>query len=211
LERLKVDLTLGVDVDREFVGQGDFDHVVLATGSTPAPEPFLSDGSVPLLDTGGAMSLVRRTDIGSVLVHDLLGTDEAAVVLEQLAAAGKRIYATTPLPTTGAFLGWTHLADHVQRLVERGVRIAERTDVVEIRDGQVTLRAQLDGTETRRVVDAVVLAQPRLAETALRADLLDMTGIEIHVVGDAEAPRSALHAFLSAENLARILDVPVPG
>lgn len=205
LETLKVELSLGVEVDREFVAQGRYDQIVLATGSTPAPSLIPTDGSVPVLATEEAMALVARGGLGTVVVHDVLGTDEATVVLEQVASVSREVHATTPLPVTGAFLGWTHLADHVQRLAASGVAIAERTDITGIRDGRVSMRDQLSGDENSYAAEAVVLAQPRLAETSLQRTLADLPGTQVYVVGDAEAPRSAWHAFLSAENLARTI------
>ena len=143
-------------------------------------------------------------DKGYARVVDIAGNDESAVVTEQLAQAGHTVCVATPLPTVGAFLGWTHLADYVPRLLELGCEIEERTAVTSIADGQVSTQSLLGGAMRTRAFDGLVLLQPRIANTALEAPLRTRK-LDVHLVGDAQAPRDAATAFVQGEMLGRSL------
>lgn len=204
LDVLGVERRLHTDVNDAFLAAGEFEAIVLATGSRPSPIAFTSDDSVPLFQPETAFTLWGGRAGRRVLVLDFAGNDEAAVVTEQLAAAGLQVTIATPLPVVGAFLGWTHTSDHVPRLIGLGCTIEERTAVTGIADGRITTRSLLDGTERQRPFDAIVVVQPRLAETTLEA-AARASGRTVHLVGDAQAPRDAMAAFVQGEMLGRKL------
>jgi 2,4-dienoyl-CoA reductase-like NADH-dependent reductase (Old Yellow Enzyme family)/thioredoxin reductase len=204
LVNMDVEVRLGTEVDEEFLKRETFDALVLATGSQPNDLPFPTDGSVPWYSTEAAMSLVQIAAPAEVLVLDSLGSDEVSVVIEQLAAVGHAVTVVTPLPTVGTFLGWTHAADNVQRLLGLGCRIAERTTIIEVKGGTVTIQNQLTEVQEARQFDHIVVAQPRLANDSLRGLASSMVR-EVHVIGDALAPRDAMTAFLNGEDAGRAI------
>jgi 2,4-dienoyl-CoA reductase-like NADH-dependent reductase (Old Yellow Enzyme family)/thioredoxin reductase len=203
LESLGVQLNLNTDVDAAFLEQHPTDVVVLATGSSPAPLGVANDGTVPVHAPEDLPALCDAPP-AKLLVVDIAGNDESAVVTEQLAQAGHAVCVATPLPTVGAFLGWTHLADHVPRLLELGCEILERTAVTAIADGQVSTQSLLGGATRTRAFDGLVLLQTRIANTAVEAPLRARK-LEVHLVGDAQAPRDAAAAFVHGETLGRDL------
>jgi 2,4-dienoyl-CoA reductase-like NADH-dependent reductase (Old Yellow Enzyme family) len=203
LARLGVDVRTGVAIDQ--AGLAGYDAVILATGSTPRPVPFPTDGSIPVLSTeqGTAPGIadVLAAPPRAVMVVDQLGTDEAAVVIEQLAAAGTAV-TVAAAGTLGAFMGYTHLVDHIPRLFGLGCTLEERVEVLGIAGGMVRTRGRLGGPDRVRTFDAVVLAAPRVAEVSL-VRAARRAGVEVQLAGDCESPRDALFAFLTGNDAGR--------
>ena len=63
-----------------------------------------------------------------------------------------------------------------------------------------TVRSLLDGGEERVAADALVLATANVAETTLAEELAD-SGLELHIIGDALAPRRAHTATYEGRKL----------
>jgi 2,4-dienoyl-CoA reductase-like NADH-dependent reductase (Old Yellow Enzyme family) len=187
LHILEVGVRLETEIDDAFLRHGDFEAIVLATGSVPAPTPFEVDGSVPVLTTEEAMAWLESGNSTRVLVHDALGTEEVAVVIEQLAASQIGVTLTTPM-VLGVFFGWTHAGDHLMRLLDLGVMIEERTDLIEIKRREVLTLNQLSQAEQARRFDAVVLGQSRRPELSLLSSARRACE-DVYVIGDAESPR----------------------
>jgi 2,4-dienoyl-CoA reductase-like NADH-dependent reductase (Old Yellow Enzyme family) len=207
LEILGVEVRVRTEITEEALERASHDAIILATGSQPSPAPFPSDGSVPVLATEEAGRLVASRPTGRVIVDDRLGTDEAAVVIEQLATAGVAVVAATPHAQTGVHLGWTHHLDHVPRLLRLGCRIEERTDLVAVEDGGARMRNQLTGGERWEAADAIVVVQHRLPDASLRTAARHVCD-SVYLIGDASAPRNAMVAFLEADTAARALSRP---
>jgi 2,4-dienoyl-CoA reductase-like NADH-dependent reductase (Old Yellow Enzyme family) len=201
---LDLEIALNTEVDRELLERGAFDSIILATGSVAPPPAFATDGSIPIYSTDEAMSLVDRASGYRVLVHDLLGTEEAAGVTEQLVAAGLAVTATTPLPATGMFMGFTHNADHIQRLLGSGVSVEERAELVQVANGTANLLSHFTGAIRSIEVDGIVLAQLRQPDLALEHVVHEICD-DVHHVGDANAPRNAFTAFLEGDMAGRKL------
>jgi 2,4-dienoyl-CoA reductase-like NADH-dependent reductase (Old Yellow Enzyme family) len=204
LEILGVDVQMATEVDEHYLQNADMDGIVLATGSCAAPLPFGTDESVPVLRTEEAMALIGSGAASTVLVHDVLGNEEAAVVYEQLAAAGIAVTVTTPNAVVGVHIGHTHAVDHVERLLRLGCVIHERTDLVGVAKGLVVTRNRLTGNQHGRHFDVVVMASQRLPELSLQ-NVARRLCRDVRVIGDASAPRTAMHAFREGDNIGRAL------
>jgi 2,4-dienoyl-CoA reductase-like NADH-dependent reductase (Old Yellow Enzyme family) len=203
LGHLGVDVRLNVTADATLFRTLAPDAIVLATGSTPSTPSFATDGSVPLLSTDEAMTLIGREPDGKgVLVYDRHSGDEAAVVVEQLAARGYEVTVVTP-GSLGASMGYTHVLDHIPRLLGMGCHIEERTEIASIASGGVETRNLLSGaTETRRF-DHVVLADTRVADDSLESAARQFTA-DIRMAGDALAPRDAMLAIFTGNEAGRL-------
>ena len=194
-ETLGVDVRLDTPVDAGLVAEIHPDAVVLATGATTDARKFLadySDGSVRPLTIDEAMTIeaAGRT----VVVLDHLGTPDVYTAAERLAVAAATVTVVTPMPTVASYVGFTHLKDLLQRLHRAGIRQLTTTALTEITDGQVVLTHVHSKEVTAITADYLVTGVPGTPNLDLQADL-DAAGIRTLVVGDASAPRSALHAF----------------
>lgn len=205
LALLDVDIRLGSTIDEHVLATLGADALVIATGSRPGPTPFDVDGTIPVLTTDEALDAMDREPLGNVVVYDVLENEEAAVTYEQLLTRCESVTVITPAPQIGRYLGHTHAADHVERLVAQGCRIEERTTIRSITGGKVESRSELTGDRSwRSDVDAVVLAAHRQPATGLvRAARTRVD--RVMVIGDAYAPRSALQAFREGDNAGRSL------
>ncbi|MGV3768542.1 MAG: FAD-dependent oxidoreductase [Sphingobium phenoxybenzoativorans] len=204
LELLGVEMRLGTEVNAAVLESEKFDSVILATGSKPAEHRLDTDGSVPVLSTDEAMEALSDAQFTNVIVHDVLGSEEIAVVVEQFAAAGVKVTTTTPNPSVGQFLGWTHMGDHVPRLLALGCAIEERTMVTGIADGCVMTVDQLSAQKKTRPFDALIWGHSRLPDVSLEDAARRVCG-DVHVIGDANAPRDAMLAFLQGETAGRAI------
>jgi len=195
LELLKVDVRLETEVDTGFITAVNPDVVVLATGATTDVGAFMSgigDGSVAALSIDEAMT----ADVSGkqVVVLDHLGVPDVYTAAERLASTGATVTVLTPLPTIATYVGFTHIKELHQRLYAAGVRPVTNTSLTTIGDGQV-IATHVHSREVVRIpADIVVTGVPASPNLLLTAEL-DRLGVRTLVVGDASAPRSAMHAF----------------
>jgi hypothetical protein len=203
LERLKVDLRVGVAADVQSVLDLAPEVVVIATGSR-VPSPLLPglDGSVPILTPDDVMAMEPAS--GAILVVDHLGTAEALQPAERLAEFGGSVTIVTPMPYLGPKLGFTHVRAQLKRLYGAGCVVETSTQFAGLADGVVTVRHVHSGVSAQLPVDAVVAAVPRQANADLR-DGLVAAGVDVRVAGDAVAPRTAMHAFREGDDVGRVL------
>ena len=104
---------------------------------------------------------------------------------------------------TTTTLGHTHTADHVERLVAQDCRIDERTTIEVVSAGKLARRAHLTGERTfRRSVEVLVLVGHRRPSASLIPALRRKTE-RVHVIGNADALRTALHAFRQGDGAGR--------
>src|SRR5262249_52965769 len=90
------------------------------------------------------------------------------------------------------------------RFYQKGIAMTPLSVVQEVGVGWVRLANTLTGVERTVETDTGVPALGGRAEHALESTL-DGSGIEVHVVGDALAPRTIHDAILSATRAARRL------
>ncbi|MBC2640897.1 FAD-dependent oxidoreductase [Rhodococcus sp. 3A] len=195
IERLEVDIRLGVEVDEDFAAQVGADVVVLATGARCDTEPLLvgsTDRSVRCLGVADAMG----ADVAGqqVVIYDRLGNDEAYTVAERLTDNGAVVTVMTPLATIGANIGFTHLEGLRRRLHGSGTRQLTDMEFTGVRNGEVLGRHTMSGQTTAVPADLLVAAVPRVPNVELTKGLRAQ-GARVLIAGDAYAPRSAMHAF----------------
>ena len=188
-----------VSADDLAAAEADGVAVVLATGGRPAPPPFATDGTVPVVDARSVLS-GRPEDLpeGPVVVFDPVGGPIAIGVAEWLAAAGRTVAVVTQDQICGTLLSLTgDLADANVRLQRAGVARERRALLREATEGAVRLEDVWTG-ETRRVPAAVVVdCGHRLPEEALYQARPGTPR-----AGDCVAPRTALEAVLEGRRRA---------
>jgi hypothetical protein len=207
LAHLDVDVRLGTEADAGLLADCRPDAVVLAAGGRPAPDTLTSDGSIPVLSTDDAAAGTFAGEHVSVaaepiLVVDLLGTIEVALVGERLAAAGAQVTLATPFLHACPNVGFTHLKDLLERLYDLGCTIEASTTFVTIENGEAVTRHVYSKEILRRPFTAVVAGVPARPDLSLHAAAKESKAA-VHLAGDVVAPRTAMHAFREGDNAGR--------
>jgi 2,4-dienoyl-CoA reductase-like NADH-dependent reductase (Old Yellow Enzyme family)/NADPH-dependent 2,4-dienoyl-CoA reductase/sulfur reductase-like enzyme len=195
LDQLDVDVRLNTEVDAELIADLAPDVAVLATGAATDIGAFMSgvgDASIDAVSIDEAMTLDAAGK--QVVVLDHLGVPDVYTATERLASTGATVTVMTPMPTLAVNVGFTHVKDLQQRLYAAGVNQLTSTSMTTVADGYV-VATHVHSRQVMRVrADYLVAGIPATPNLAL-VDDLDRRGIRTIVVGDASAPRSALHAF----------------
>jgi 2,4-dienoyl-CoA reductase-like NADH-dependent reductase (Old Yellow Enzyme family) len=202
LERLGVDVRLKTVATAEAVRTAGVDVVAVATGAAPRrPEipgvdlPFVVEGRDVLLGTtavGGRVAVIAMEDHMQPLT-----------IAGHIAEQGADVLVLYPTPAVAPLVGKYSIGAPLAKLTAAGgqVRVMER--VVAIEPGLVRTRNVYSGADSvHDGVDHVVLACGGMAESALYT-ALHGTMDEVHVLGDAYAPRRISFATRQAYELAR--------
>jgi mycofactocin system FadH/OYE family oxidoreductase 2 len=194
LERLGVEVKLGVEVTPEMV-EGEMPKaVIVATGSIPTlPE-------IPGVDTAQVFTtwdvLQDRKKVGQkILLISEDGAFETTGTAEFLAERGKKVQVVTNALYVGNKITPISLIPLYQRLFGKGVTLTPSTVVRSISGKRVTMCNPYSGEE-REIdgVDTVVIAGCKQADDGLFRSLKSSVG-ELYAVGDCVAPRTILEAI----------------
>lgn len=199
---------------------GDFDEVVVATGSVwqrTGESPLRPDRrSIPgaeqthVLDIATALDRAQADPTalgGRVLVYDETGAYLAMGLADLLSAAGTAVHVVTPNTTVGESLyGTADATNTFPRLTARGVRMTSETTLEVIGADCVGLRGQWALAPTDEPADTVVLMMGRDPVDDLYVALAGLpAGPVVHRMGDALAPRTTASAIYEGEELGRAL------
>lgn len=207
LRRLGVDVVTGVEADFDVVAGHRPDVVVVAVGAV-TPTPWWAQGAPPgAPPCPDVAAVLRGTAVGErVLVVDELGFHQATSVAELLASRGHDVEVASPALVVGQDLAVTlDMELFCARAARKGICLTPSTMVVGLGEGAVELQSVLTGARSRRDVDAVVLAVPGVPAGRELAAACAARGLEVHVVGDARAPRRAHAAVLDGERVGAAL------
>jgi hypothetical protein len=201
LKKLGVLIHTGIDVTDGLVRQKAPECLVVATGSIPREITFpISEEFVPGYDDETVMDLfeVYRNpkDVGdNVLIFDRVGFLQGLTTALFLAEMGKYVEIVTPLLFAGMDAGYTYLPLLYDRLYRKGVKFTPSLEVKEIANHKVTLVNVFSYAEqTREKVDTLIPVLPQKAEDRLFRSMRKEIK-EVHVIGDAAAPRNLLQAI----------------
>lgn len=195
LAEAEVKVELGVEVTAAMLAELAPDHVVLATGATFAPELV---GAEHMISTAAALSGGVHND---VLVYDTLGTNEAALVAEALAADGRSVTFVTCYETVMPFGGTLHRFEAPRTWHRRLKRIITQGILGDLEDGVATIVRPDGETIDELAVGSVVAAVPMRPALSL-LPVVQALSIPHSVVGDAVAPRTAFDSFKEAHHAA---------
>jgi 2,4-dienoyl-CoA reductase-like NADH-dependent reductase (Old Yellow Enzyme family) len=176
------------------------DVVVLATGARHAARDVPGWG--PALT---AAALGRQTWTGAtVLVLDDDNGWTAASVAETAARGGAEVHLVTAAGTALWAVTEYSRMTAVERLRDLGVQLWTSARA-ELSDGTATITSALVDTVVGvpGITDVIAL-DPPTARDDLAAPLAE-AGVEVHVIGDAVAPRTLLEAMTEANTLGRAL------
>ena len=206
VNKLDIDLKLGVEADEQTILMENPDAVVIATGSTPKEKPFPGEYSFPEV-VNTQQVLTGEVDVGEkVLFIDLDGHHQGTGTCEFLADRGKSVHVLTPSLFQGSALGpLQDLFLARQRLANKGVTCTPDIAVLEI---QGTLVKGLNVYSNEMIdfegYDTVVLAAGNVADDKLYFSLKGKVN-ELYRIGDCVAPRKTDMAIVEGHRVGRKL------
>jgi len=215
LGRLGVDVRLGTRVDATLLDAFDAEVVVVAAGSRPPAELLPGDGSLPLWTPRALMDAADH-DLpeGPVVVVDGVGHFPAYAPAERLVDAGRQVVVVTAALAPAGNLDQSTMLSLLRRLAAKGVSFVTGLAIDAVDGGRLIGRDVLAGDERSLDARTVVVARGDAAEDSL-ARALEGGGREVHVIGDALAPRTMLHAIregrLVVRRFSAVGRVRVPG
>ena len=207
LRSLGVEIELGRDATADAIRSAGADVVALATGAA-ARLPAIDGVDRPDVLEGRAVLTGTATPGTRVAVIAGENHLQPLVVAGHLVDLGRQV--TLVVPTTGPapMVGPYSIGAWMGKLDAGGAEIIAMQRVVEISDGTLELahvfserRSTIDG------FDSVVLACGGVPRSELARDLADEP-FDVHVLGDAYAPRRITYATHQASELAALLSRP---
>jgi mycofactocin system FadH/OYE family oxidoreductase 2 len=204
VEKLGVEIRLGVEATDAAVLAERPDAVVIATGSHPyVPALPGLDGKHVVTDRD---VLADTATVGTnVVVVDDVHTEQALSTAELLLDQGKRVEVLSPLFYVGQDVGVTSIAPVYTRLFKRGVVLTPHTELRAVEGSTVVVGNVYSGAEQRiEGVDTVVLATGSRSTDALYRALKGRVA-ELHAVGDCVAPRGVHQAILDGTRVGRAI------
>lgn len=186
-----VPVRTGTVVDAALLDQIAPEHVIVATGARPDAALF-PDAAPGLVHSSG--SALEHPPHGDVLVYDTVGANEGTLVAEALGRGGARVHFVTSCETVMPWGGALHRAEVPALLRRRTGRMLTGALLGDV-DGKHVTVVRPDGETLLELdVDAIVAVCPPVPALDL-VPALDERGLSYQVIGDALAPRDAVHAF----------------
>lgn len=204
LEKAGVALHFNRTATRELVLAERPDTVVIATGAR-ASRPDIDGAELPFVLEGREVMLGRQTAGERVVVVATEDHMQPLTIAGFLARQGKRVRMIYQTPGIAPLVGKYSIGASLSMLSAAGaeVRVMERVEKIE--QGRVLTRNVYSGVvHELRDVDSVVLACGGVAENELYLALKGHLP-EVHVLGDAYAPRRISFATRQAYHLARLI------
>ncbi|MEJ2452644.1 MAG: NADH:flavin oxidoreductase [Candidatus Thiodiazotropha sp.] len=172
LNRLGIDLRLGVTATPELLRELEAEIVVLATGGTPNLEEHAKWGAAEGLVVSSWDILTGKTaPAKNVLVYDAISQFAGVTCADYLAAKGSLVELVTPDVRAGDDLGGTTFPIYYRKLYAADVIMTPDRELIEVyREGDqlvAVLRNEYTGSEEERVVDQVVVENGTLPVDAL--------------------------------------------
>jgi 2,4-dienoyl-CoA reductase-like NADH-dependent reductase (Old Yellow Enzyme family)/pyruvate/2-oxoglutarate dehydrogenase complex dihydrolipoamide dehydrogenase (E3) component len=210
LERLEVKVRTNAPLETEEIRRIGADVVVLATGSQPAGTGF--QRALPQVEV---LPGVERPNVWSVeaVMGRAARPGKRVVLLDDtghwagcgtawhLAEQGHEVTLVTPHAMVGRELERTAADIPLRAKLKRlGVTMLTESAVTAWHGDGAMVRNLLDGSEERVAADALVLATANVAEVSAAEDLAE-SGVELHTIGDALAPRRAHNAIYEGRKL----------
>jgi pyruvate/2-oxoglutarate dehydrogenase complex dihydrolipoamide dehydrogenase (E3) component len=204
VEKLDIDLRLGVEADEALVLGENPDVVVVAVGSTPKTNPIPGEYAYPqVVNTLDVLNETVETG-EKVLLIDLDGHHQGTGTAEFLADQGKKVHVLVPALFQGSQLGpLQDLFLARQRLAEKGVGCTPDIAVLEIQ-GTVAKGLNVYSNEMMDFegYDTIVLAAGNISNDGLYFALKGKVG-ELYRIGDCVAPRKTDMAIVEGHRVGR--------
>jgi len=195
VERLGVTIHLDTEATPDSIAAARPDAVIVATGAIPVAPEVPGDGSVPIATSAGAL-LVGMLPGDHVVIMDEDGYYWSAAVMETVAAQGKKVTVVTRFFEVLRELPAVSRISALRALDEQGVAFRPHMTVDRVDNGAVVLKDFYTAREeTIPGACAVIWVGPQAATGGFAETLRHAGFHEVHVVGDAFAPRRLANAI----------------
>jgi len=207
INKAGIEVRTGVEADEDMILNEHPDAVVISTGSVPRALTFpVSEDLIPGWDEKIVTDIFSvysdPASVGNkVLLLDRTGKHQGLTTALFLAAMGKEVEVVTPMFFAGMFAGYTYLPVLYQHLYKFKTVFTTSSEIKEVSGNKVVLYNVFSQAETTREgVDTLVPVVPQTAVDTLYGGLKSKIG-EIHLIGDAAAPRNIMQAIHDGFNL----------
>jgi hypothetical protein len=160
------------------------------------------------------LDVVRQPDRAGdrCVILDELGTWEAVSLAEQLITDGVAVHLVTPLAGLAPHITVYSRLALAERLGRAGLELSTMSRIAAAAGRDVVLRHSINAAETVVAeVDAVIHVRPPRARAGLLDELIERGwGGEVHLVGDAFAPRSVQEAIAEGRAAGLVIGVEDP-
>lgn len=188
-----VEIKTGLEADVSLVLQEKPDAVVIATGATIAAPKVDGDTEGRLFHTLDA--LAGKVEGKVVLVMDNDASEEGAGIVELLLNQAKAVHWVTPVFFNGQDVNFVVLAPYYQRIGQKDVSLHPMNVLTRFEKGTATLFNPYFGKPSQiSGIDSVVVTGVKIPNNALYFQLRERVP-QIHIIGDAAAPRSIAAAL----------------
>jgi len=198
--RAGAQLLTGIDANLENLTAAGPDRIILACGADYAADPALSGA----IDVESALSAPADSWQGQrVAVWDEAGSWATLSAAETLSARGAEIVVIAPSGTALWAVTLYSRMTALERLAKAGVRLQIGVRLL-AQEGS-SLRCRVSGTGEALLLgpfDRIVQSGAGRAATGLQ-DQLEQSGLAVHTIGDALAPRNLFDAMHDAQALVR--------
>ncbi len=214
LDRLRVDVRLGVTADAGAVLAEKPDLAVIAAGATPLAPLLTADAHAHVVTVWDLLrGAVDKIPASAVVVDDGSGSWHAISAAEFLAERGAAVELLTPARGVGLAIPEESVANVMRRLADNGVRLRPSVSVVSVAGTAVSL-ANAFGGEPSETAAHLVVVTPRLRVEDGLLHQLEGRVPALVAIGDCAAPRRLSHAVLEANIALRRFEAgrlgPVP-
>lgn len=193
LQRLGVDIRLGIEARLEDILALNPDSVVLATGSKTIIPREAEGLAVPCITDVDLLSGKEKMEPGArIFIYDAGGSRGTYAAIFAVQSGAGRVELATPLQTVCEDLDSTTKPTMLRSLAQSRVVLTPNQNVIGQREGVLTLRDIWSNTE-RAVDDAdlIVFAGYRVSLNHLEGMLREQQpDIDVYTIGDSLAPRS---------------------
>jgi hypothetical protein len=204
LAQLGVEVRLQTLASPAAVLEAGVDVVAVATGAR-SRQPDIPGVDLPFVADGRDV-LLGRADVGvRVIVIAMEDHMQPLTIAGHLAEQGKQVTMIYTTPAIAPLVGKYSIGAPLAKITAAAGRIQVMERVVAIEPGLVRTRNVYSGATTEyRAFDSVVLACGGAAESSLHT-ALQAAVPELHILGDAYAPRRISFATRQAYELARLI------
>lgn len=192
-----VRVLLEATADKSTFGADEWDEVIIATGSTPSQR--YADAGMMALDCWSAADVAAgKMDLppGDIVLVDDEGTITGSGLAESLAKLGRTVHIVSANAGLASRVTTYSRLALVKRFIDLGVQVHLLATVENIGQGEMTLVSPYwkSALKLRNVAAIVDAGSARANDVLFRT--LDAGGNapRLHIVGDANAPRTAFEA-----------------
>lgn len=200
IDRLGVEVFVGVPATPHELGEFDADLMIIATGSRPHVEKY-PDATIPVTSTWALHDSVPDEVGHALVVDDGSGFWPVASAAEMLAARGAKVELIGPYGSILQNIPAESAPGVHRRLRTAGVAYTAFTTLADIKDEVALLRDVITG-ETRSVAFTLVVLQSPQVTVPFEPPPATPSVVRI---GDCVAPRRISHAILEANKAVRSL------